>query len=158
RCLEKDRARRLADIADARIEIDEALAAPDPAAATSIEPARAPRWIRALPWTVAAITLLVSAVVVARTTSRRGVSTTRPVTKLELNLPPTVEFYVNAGRNLALSPDGTRLAFVGILGGIRQLYVRRLDQFEAVPIKGTENANSCFFSPDGAALGFISSD
>jgi eukaryotic-like serine/threonine-protein kinase len=158
RCLDKDRARRLADIADARIEIDEAIATPEAIAAAPSGPRQGSRWKSTVPWMVAAVLAVVCVVLAMRTDSRRAALLTRSVIRLEINLPPAVEPYVNAGRNLALSPDGTRLAFVGILGGIRQLYVRHLDQFDAAPIRGTENANSCFFSPDGAAIGFISSD
>ena len=42
--------------------------------------------------------------------------------------------------------------------GLRQLYTRRLDQFETVPIRGTENANAVFMSPDGRSLGLITAD
>jgi hypothetical protein len=59
---------------------------------------------------------------------------------------------------VVLSPDGTRVAFVGVFRGLRQLYTRRLDQFETVAIRGTENANAVFMSPDGRALGFITAD
>jgi len=45
----------------------------------------------------------------------------------------------------AFSPDGTRVAFLGVRGGLRQVYVRRLDQFDAVPLRGTETAQACFF-------------
>src|SRR5262249_17846183 len=58
-------------------------------------------------------------------------------------------------RSVVLSPDGTRVAFIGVVGGLRQLYVRRLDQFEAVPIRGTELAATSFFSPDGSAVGIV---
>ena len=51
---------------------------------------------------------------------------------------------------LSLSPDGQILVFVAQKpGGTLQLYIRRLDQLEAVPLSGTEGANSPFFSPDG---------
>jgi serine/threonine protein kinase len=56
RCLEKDRRRRLADIADARLEIDEALGKgasggdSDIRADSSRSPGRAGPWRRALPW------------------------------------------------------------------------------------------------------------
>src|SRR5262249_45353756 len=69
-----------------------------------------------------------------------------------------VELFTGFAQNVALSPDGTRVVFVGDLGGVRQLYMRRLDQFDAVAIRGTEGATQCFFSPDGLAVGFISKD
>ena len=35
------------------------------------------------------------------------------------------------------------------------MYVRPLDQFAAVPVRGSENATVCFFSPDGRAIAVI---
>src|SRR5258707_6271900 len=57
RCLEKDRKRRIADAADARLEIDEALA---PIGDASTVTATMPRalWLRALPSAVAAATFI----------------------------------------------------------------------------------------------------
>jgi serine/threonine-protein kinase len=56
---------------------------------------------------------------------------------------------------LALSPDGTHLAYAAIHGGTQQLYLRAMDSTEARPISGTEGASSPFFSPDGQWLGFF---
>ncbi len=51
RCLEKDRRRRLADAADARLEMDEALASSGDASAMSL-PMQKAACVRALPWAV----------------------------------------------------------------------------------------------------------
>ena len=57
---------------------------------------------------------------------------------------------------LALSPDGTLLAFVARRSGeAPRLYVRRLDQLTATPLSGTEGASTPCFSPDGAWLAFF---
>jgi serine/threonine-protein kinase len=94
-----------------------------------------------------------------RQPGRRGTASPEPVaTRLELNLPAGVELATIYPPAATLSPDGTRIAFVGVRGGLRQLYMRRLDQFEAVPLQGTDNPNAMFFSPDGQALGFITPD
>jgi Tol biopolymer transport system component len=77
---------------------------------------------------------------------------------MELNLPPAVELFVGSPQNVAVSDDGTRVAFIGISGGVRQLHVRDINQFETVALRGTENVTSCFFSPSSAEIGFISSD
>ncbi len=64
---------------------------------------------------------------------------------------------LNGARNsslLALSPDGTRLVYVGS-GPRPRLLVRRLDQFEPTPIAGTDDASSPFFSPSGDFVGFF---
>ena len=58
------------------------------------------------------------------------------------------------GSAVALSPDGTKLAYVvGDLGS-GQLYVRALDDFEPRAIPGAEAAFSPFFSPDGEWVAF----
>ena len=55
----------------------------------------------------------------------------------------------------AVSRDGRRIALVVDPGeGPPQLYLRSLDQFEAIPMPGTENARLPFFSPDGQRVGF----
>ncbi|MBT8066369.1 MAG: PD40 domain-containing protein [Gammaproteobacteria bacterium] len=58
-------------------------------------------------------------------------------------------------RSLALSPDGTNLVYVVDRNGTSQLYLRRMDEFEASPLDGTEGAFGPFFSPDGQWIGFL---
>ena len=155
RCLQKNPRERLPDIAMARIEIQEAMVEPgtlSPAAPLK----RGVRWTFAIPWILAAI--LAGALLVMRAEPRRAALLPRSVTRLELTLPAGVELYLGSGQSVALSPDGTRVAFAGVLNGLRQLYVRRLDQFDAVPLRGTERVQTCFFSPDGNAVGFVVTD
>ena len=58
-------------------------------------------------------------------------------------------------RSLALSPDGSHLAYVVENNGTSQLYLRRMDEFEAQPLEGTDGAFGPFFSPDGQWIGFL---
>src|SRR5262249_19649826 len=54
-----------------------------------------------------------------------------------------------------LSPDGRRLLFLADgPSGRPLLYSRMLDQPNAVPLAGTENAHGPFFSPDGQWVAF----
>ena len=71
-------------------------------------------------------------------------------------LPAVRSLSGGAGPALAISPDGTRLAYVGVHEGNRQLYLRELDESLARPIPGTEGAVAPFFSRDGTWLGFFS--
>jgi serine/threonine-protein kinase len=57
---------------------------------------------------------------------------------------------------VALSPDGSQLAYVAIQGGTQQIYLRPMDSLESRPIPGTEGGVNPFFSPDGQWLGFFS--
>ena len=80
----------------------------------------------------------------------------RPVSRLTITLPPGQQLAgLDAGSAVALSPDGTHLAYVARQGGTQQLYLRAMDSLEARPIPGTEGAMEPFFSPDGQWLGFF---
>lgn len=54
---------------------------------------------------------------------------------------------------VALSPDGSRLVYIG--GPQQQLFVRSRDQIHATAVPGTEQATNLFFSPDGEQVGFF---
>ena len=155
RCLRKDPKQRLADIADARFAMEDA---------TTDEPmASAPAQSRTR-WVVLA-SLLAAALVAGVLLGSRGrlsfggaASALTATTRVELNLPQAVELFVGSPQNVAVSDDGARVAFIGISGGVRQLHVRDITQFESVALRGTDNVTSCFFSPSTAEIGFISSD
>ena len=149
RCLRKDPRQRLADIADARFAIEDA---------TTDEPiAAAPRKSSARWFVIVALLLaaLAAGVVLG---SRRRLSVPATTSRVELNLPAAVELFLGSPQNVAVSDDGMRVAFIGIVGGVRQLHVRDIKQFDTVALRGTENVTSCFFSPSSAEIGFISSD
>ena len=55
---------------------------------------------------------------------------------------------------LAISPDGSYLAYVG--GPSAQLLIRQRNQLHATAVSGTEGATTPFFSPDGQHVGFVS--
>ena len=57
---------------------------------------------------------------------------------------------------LAISPDGSLIAYSAERNGKAQLSLRALDRFEAKPVSGTEGAFSPFFSPDGQWVAFFS--
>jgi Tol biopolymer transport system component/predicted Ser/Thr protein kinase len=80
----------------------------------------------------------------------------QPVIRTVINLPSGQQLAgLDSGPAVALSPDGTRLAYVARQGGTQQLYLRAMDNLEAKPIPDTEGAINPFFSPDGQWLGFF---
>ncbi len=60
------------------------------------------------------------------------------------------------GTHLALSPDGSVMAYVGGDSSDTRLYVKQRNELTAIPLPGTEGAFNPFFSPDGRDLGYFS--
>jgi len=149
RCLVKDDKRRLRDIGDARIALDDAMnAAPE---ATSTAP-RNPRW-RALPWAIAAVAIAVA----AWTFSHRPVSgaASGVVMHLEIGYPAKVEPISGLQGGFAVSPDGRSVAMIGVRDGVRRLFIRRLDRPDAAEISDTAGVNAASFSPDNNSVAFV---
>jgi serine/threonine protein kinase len=82
--------------------------------------------------------------------------TPRPVMRFPVVLPPTERLSASYFPVVALSPDGTNLVYVAGEPALvaRQLYLRPINQLESAPLRGTEGAESPFFSPDGQWVGF----
>jgi eukaryotic-like serine/threonine-protein kinase len=79
------------------------------------------------------------------------------VTRMVINLPPGQQLPdLQDGPALALSPDGTHLAYVARQGGTQQVYLRAMDSLVSRPVPDTEGSINPFFSPDGQWLGFFS--
>jgi len=57
--------------------------------------------------------------------------------------------------NLAVSPDGSHIAFVDVTEERSRIWVRPLHALAAQPLAGTEGAVSPFWSPDGSHLAFF---
>ena len=118
RCLQKDVRRRLHDIADARIELEDAMAVPD-------EPAPAPRPPRR--WRLALLTLVLGVATalvflwVARDRFGKPTESLPPDTRVvRLTDLPGLE------ESPAISPDGGSVAFTAGVDGKRQLFVQRI--------------------------------
>jgi serine/threonine-protein kinase len=82
-----------------------------------------------------------------------------PVRRLSMTLPADVDLYVGTGPAAALLPDDSGVVFVGLRTGIRQMFVRPLDQFDATPLGSTASfpVTAFFTSPDGRSVAFASS-
>jgi serine/threonine protein kinase len=157
RCLRRDPHKRIRDIGDVRLELEE-LSNEPPASASGTEGVHASgRWTRRLPWALALVAGAGTLFLLVQ--PRQSASPTGSVARVELSTPQGVELFTGTGRNVAISPDGLRVVFTGISGGVRQIYVRQIDRFEAVPLRGTETASECCtFSADGRSIGFASND
>jgi serine/threonine protein kinase len=79
-----------------------------------------------------------------------------PLVRIDADLGTGVSLFTENGPALALSSDGTRVAFSSRTDdGSMRLYWRRLDQATATLLPGTESGFSPFFSPNGEYLGFF---
>ena len=157
RCLLKDPQRRLHDIADVRLEIEEFLAE---RASGTMELAAGAKAVQLEWWRSTAlwISVIVCGFMV-------GVSVWNlkpapplahnPLMRFTVPLPPNVELGDLDFPSVAFSPTGTHLAFVVSRGGTSQLFLRRMDNLQSQPIPETERALCPFFSPDGQWLGFF---
>jgi hypothetical protein len=153
RCLQKDCQHRLRDIGDARIEVEEALAAPAMTEPSAAAKGIGLRWQGALLW---GLSFLLLAVVTGLAIWNLKPTPPRPVSRFTITLPPEQQLAgLENGPAVALSPDGTQLAYAARQGATQQLYLRAMDGLEAKPIPGTEGVVNPFFSPDGQWVGFF---
>jgi serine/threonine-protein kinase len=152
RCLTKDRKRRLHDIADARIELENALIDPS---STSLGLAQAAlqiksrsRVVQALPWLIAMVALVGLAVVLWRAGDR----TASVVSRLTVDIPDDVGLFPWSSPVLSL--DGSQLSFSGQRDGMVLVYVRDMTLGETRALEGTDQSIGKAFSPDGEWISF----
>jgi serine/threonine-protein kinase len=184
RCLEKAPERRLRDIGDARLEIEEALAGgvswvgsgarPRPGGVVGAGSLTASPGVRPLLLSAIGVAFAGAALgfVMGRGGDRSG---SRPSmeghplfpTRTVVNLPESALLALGTEVPLggfdspvvALSPDGRHLVYVGQSEKGTRLYHRDLTRFdEPRPIPGTEGALHALFSPDSAEVGFLTAD
>jgi serine/threonine-protein kinase len=149
RTLEKDRDQRLHDIADARLELDEALREPEPPAVPAAAPAR-----RQAATLVAAVGL--TAALAAGTAWWLSGPGPAPVRRLSIAIEPERPLGVTNDPGVALSPDGSKIVYVtGLQAAEASFVLRTFDRLDAVPIAGTGQAHSPIFSPDGEWIAFF---
>jgi serine/threonine protein kinase/Tol biopolymer transport system component len=144
RCLEKDEKRRLRDMRDARLEIEDA---ESPQQTDGTLALRAHKRKERVLLSVAALLALVTAVL--------GMFAFRPSPpapemRSEINTPPTTR-----PESLAISPDGQKIIFAAAHQGQPCLWLRSLDGTLNGPLQGTENAFTPFWSADGRSIGFF---
>jgi serine/threonine protein kinase/Tol biopolymer transport system component len=162
-CLQRDPARRLRDITDARFQIAEGLAAEGEVAIPD-QPARKASLQEKGPWALAALGFALAILALILWTPWKPPNQIRPYqmsSRLNIELPaeaplvPPGFMPIGSGRpTMAFSPDGRYLAYVAWVGDHTQLYIRDMETAETKTVVGTEDARSPFFSPDSQWLGF----
>jgi serine/threonine-protein kinase len=153
RCLEKEPRRRLQDIGDARIEIEEAFSEPAGGLPSVVQAVAEPRlWRRAIPWSAAAL-LAVALAVAFWAPWRVRVPQDRPLMRFTVDLGSNDSI----GSTIAISPDGTRVVYrAANAASVPGLATRLLSETTETFLAGTEGAYNPFFSPDGQWIAFFS--
>jgi len=163
RCLRKNPTERIRDIGDMTLALDGAFEVAYASTTQGTSDASAPSrgWREALPLAVglSALTALVTGFAVSSMT--RQPDAVSGVVRSKLT---TSGHLTPARPAVALAGDGSFVVYRG-LGvntntalvevGRPQLYMRSLDQFEGVALRGTRGAISPFVSPDGRWIGFF---
>jgi serine/threonine protein kinase/Tol biopolymer transport system component len=156
RCLAKDPEERWQTARDLALEIKWLAESSSHTSPPSNAPARTLRtlWGGAVLWGAASLLLVaVSGLVIL---NLKPSPPPLPVSRFSITLPPGQQLAgLDGGPAVALSPDGTLIAYVARKGGAQLLYLRPLDSLDARPVAGTEDAVCPFFSPDGQWLGFF---
>jgi Tol biopolymer transport system component len=158
KCLAKDPERRWQtsrDLADALRWIG-----PDTQRSLAGAQQKAPPSARRMMTLAALAAVIVAAVGIGAVFALSGPATPDAAQlRLAVVAPPGTTFTerdLSGHPQFALSPDGTRLAFVAERRGEPpRLWVRSLETGAAQPLPGTDNATGPFWSPDGRELGFF---
>ena len=153
RCLEKDPKQRVHDIADVRLAMAGAF---ETTVSAPSEPFVAPTlsvWQRHVTIAVAVLAALAVGGFGVWSLTRPA---PRPVSRALLTQPPFLPTASTFDINVALTPDGTRVVYRGLVDGQPHLFVRPLATLEATPLTGLGgNPRSPFISPDGGWVGFF---
>ena len=156
RCLERDVRRRLRDIGEARIVLEDPIAAAVEGASSSgvVQSVSLPLWRRVL-------TPMAAAIVAAAAVGAAVWAGTRPsdpqVSRFAVSTTATNALSVDPqSRDLTITANGTHIVYKGGIGGSStQLFVRGLDQLDPAPLTAPGLPKGPFSSPDGQWIGFF---
>jgi eukaryotic-like serine/threonine-protein kinase len=155
RCLEKDVHRRLRDIGDARLEIEDALAGHEPDAEQAASSRlRFPR----VRWAIAGAALAAGVLLGAladRALRSEATPSARPVAHVVIPIPAGERLAGVDFPAVALAPDGSHIVYVAERGGRTHLFLRPMGMLAASPIAGTADALSPFFSSNSQWIAFF---
>jgi Tol biopolymer transport system component len=141
----------LRDIGDARLELEETLAAPPTRAETAERKSR--RVVYALAGVIMGAALAGFGAALLRPTA----SAPR-VTRFAIPLGRD-EIIAPVGSSVRLSPDGAHIAWAASEpSGRTQIYHRLLDDMQATALPGTASGYAPFFSSDSRSLAFLHAD
>jgi Tol biopolymer transport system component len=170
RCLEKDVRRRLRDMGDARIELEDTLSPRGTASSAALsasiaagidgggaaaKPAKksAGVGLQLFAAIAGALVVVIATRFISPMVGGGRAPEPAPV-RFRITEDPT-RLLIPDGTRYAVSPDGTTLAFIGRdTTGVR-LWIQPLDSFTPRMLTGTEGVEMPFWSPDGKYVAFF---
>ena len=142
-CLQKDPKQRLQAIGDYRLLLD----AEDEAVGREERDPAYKRWL----WPGVAVLLLAALGIVSFIHLREKPPPAPEVMRFQIPPPEKSAF----GENMALSPDGRRIAFTAFgADGHSQISIRSLDAIDSRVLPGTAGVTAVFWSPDSRFLAY----
>ena len=158
RCLEKDRRRRLHDIADARLELEDAIAQPIASDTRPPATAKDPFWLSRRAAAMGGIAVAAASLGMAWVAARRGERAPVPTFDRMVRLVSTAAHEFAP----AISPDGKWVAYVSDARGPTDVWVKFIAGGDPVNLTATagigvftqDGVGSLAVSPDGAQIAF----
>jgi Tol biopolymer transport system component len=153
RCFEKNVKRRLRDIGDALVDLDELpkLTADAPQPSRQVSPRLT--WRRVLPWA------LVGAVIGSFVTGallRVGIKPAAPpVQYFAVGSQRGERPWISEAGSVTISPGGRHVAYLSVIGSARHLRVWAVDSGTSTTLVADGLPAGPFFSPDGQWVGFF---
>ena len=152
-CLQKDPKRRIRDVGDLQLAMEGAF---ETAVSATAEPTAAPRlqlWQRPVPVALAVLLVAIITGLAVWLLTRPAPQPPGLVSRFPIPLAADQTLDSYSSTLLAISPDGSQVVYAAN----QRLWLRPVDQLQAVQVPGTEEARGPFFSADGQSIGFWAS-
>jgi serine/threonine-protein kinase len=154
RCLDKNPDLRWQDIRDLAIVLRWAMQQERRAATVTAQSRSGVKWRRiaiAAGACALAATMAAGALWMKRSAATEA---TFGTVRFSVSEPAAAAVVTDGLPSMAIARNGSVFIYLAAENGVRRLYRRRLNQLDAAPIPGTEDASLPFVSPDGRWAGF----
>ena len=155
-CLVKDPKERLRDIGDVRLAMKGVFETPVSQPSVSVDGRNLQVWQRLIP--AASVALVIAAIAgFAVWALLRPIQVAPRIGRFPVPPPFGETVGITQGRrDIAITPDGSKVVYTATGGNPYQLYVRTIDGIIATPLDGTSEAMvGPFISPDSGWVGFL---
>ena len=149
-CLQKDPKRRVQDIGDVRLAMAGVFETTGGASSDQVVAGTLPVWQQPVTIAVEVLAALVLGGLAVWSLTRPGPPPPGLVTRFPIPLAADQTFSFANYPMVSISPDGSQVVYVAN----ENLWLRPVDQLQAIQMPGTEFARGPFFSADGQSIGF----